>query len=131
MSFINEVFGSVLAAAARMGLAASDGSDPAFYRESDWRVGTQGRDRWLITFVYPETMRTGIAADWRQQPEGFLIGYETTFDRERRTSTRTGRVLLIAGPWNHFHNKVLEDEAAAAGVLGRVDRLVDWLRPRA
>lgn len=109
--------------------------------ESDWgapHMGGHGlpggpEGGWMVTFAYPPAlMPNPITRD--SDPDagrhGWLIAHAVVKGR------RTGRSMVIAGPFNHADDHRLVDDAHASGVLGNRDdsssleRLEKWLHNR-
>jgi hypothetical protein len=103
----------------------------AFTAESDWYFRASGRGvpcgagrrpRWLVTYASPQRRHTLIGGDDPEgKADGWLIAYE--IDRDDK---KTGRCLVIAGPWNRY----TDDRLCAIRPKGdvTVEDLIAWLR---
>ena len=112
-----------------IGLPLDDGHPTGgFSRERDWFYRSRGRDvapggLWLVTLAFADTAdATSLSPDPQAPESGWLIAYEIA------SSAKTGRAILLAGPWNLYTDKVLYAECPLADP--DLDDLVSWLRER-
>lgn len=113
-----------------IGLPLDDGHPTGgFSRERDWFYRSRGRDvapggRWLVTLAFADTAdATSLNPDPQTPASSWLIAYEIDSGDHK-----TGRTILLAGPWNLHTDKVLHAEYPLSDP--DLDDLVSWLRER-
>lgn len=99
-----------------------------FRFESDWYFDLAGRGldptfgmgRWLVTYASPKQAR--LNGDPDEVATGWLIAY--AIDRH---DAKTGRCVVIAGPWNSATDDRLQRQSPRQDDT-TLDGLIDWLR---
>lgn len=98
--------------AAQLGLSLADGPPSGgFSHERDWFYNSSGRNvatggRWLVTLAHSDSDNVASTAPDPGAPAtGWLIAYEID-----RGDSKTGRVIVLAGPWTLHTDQVLHAE---------------------
>ena len=128
-TIIDKEFSNHRELAEAIGLPLTEGHlGVGFSRERDWFFNSRGRNvtpggRWLVTLAFADTAdATSLSPDPQAPESGWLIAHEIA------SSAKTGRAILLAGPWNLHTDKVLYAECPLADP--DLDELANWLRER-
>ena len=103
-----------------------------FQFESDWYFNLAGRGlnpgvgpgtgtgRWLVTYASPKQARLN------GDPDEFATGWLSAYAIDRHDA-KTGRCVVIAGPWNSATDDRLQRQSPREDDT-TLDGLIDWLR---